>query len=402
MEQIFKKLSIKTDSKIFLIVLDGIGDLPIDGKTPLEAANTPNLDKLAADSSLGIQDPVYRGITPGSGPGHLSLFGYDPIKYSVGRGILAALGINMELGPDAVAMRGNFATIDENGNVTDRRAGRIPSSLNEQLIEKLSAEIDEIDGVKISLKTVAEYRFAIVLHGKGLGGNVADTDPQKTGVPSLPPRAGDEASEKTAIIIEKFIEKVKEILKDEKPANYALIRGVDKLPTMDSLQSIYKLTPGVIASYPMYRGVAKLVGMDIIGIYGEGELMEEKIQLLEEKYKDYDFIFLHIKKTDSYGEDGNFNAKVHHIEMFDQYLPRILALKPDVLAITGDHSTPVKMKGHSWHGVPVLINSKFARVDGTKRFTELEAVKGSLGRFKGIELMPQLIANAMKFKKFGA
>lgn len=402
MNKLFKKLSMKTESKIFLIVLDGIGDLPIDGKTPLETAKTPNLDKLAKESALGIHDPVFRGITPGSGPGHLSIFGYDPLKYDIGRGVLSALGLNMELGADDVAMRGNFASIDENDNVTDRRAGRIPTDLNKKLIEKISSEIDEIDGVKISLKSEAEYRFAIVLHGTGLGGNVTDTDPQKIGVPSLPPKAKDESSEKTVIIIEKFIAKVKEILKNEKPANYILLRGIDKLPSIESLQNIYKLTPGVIASYPMYKGVARLIGMEIIGLEGDGELLEEKVQLLEERHSDYDYIFLHVKKTDSYGEDGNFNAKVHHIEIFDEILPRIINLNPDVIAITGDHSTPVKMKGHSWHGVPVLINSKFTRIDKSVRFTESEAVTGSLGRFRGIELMPQLMANAMKFKKFGA
>ncbi len=399
---LYRRISVKNDKKILLIVLDGIGDLPVNGVTPLEAARTPNLDKLASESTLGLHFPVGRGITPGSGPGHLSLFGYDPLKYEVGRGVLSALGLGMELTERDVAARGNFATIDSDGKVIDRRAGRIPTDLNRKLIEKLSKEIKEIDGVEVFLKTEAEHRFALVLRGEDLGGRVSDTDPQLTGKPPLEPVGEDEKSQRTAEVVKKFIEKAAKILADEHPANFLLLRGFDKLPPVPSFEEIFKLKAGAIASYPMYRGVAKLVGMEILGIDGEGELLKEKIELLKKKWNEYEFIFLHIKKTDSYGEDGNFDAKVHHIESFDEVLPEILALSPDVLAITGDHSTPVPLKNHSWHPVPVLIHSPYVRKDDAKRFTEKEALKGSLGMFRGTELMPQLMAHALKFKKFGA
>ncbi len=400
--KLYKELSVKNDRKILLIVLDGIGDLPVNGRTPLEAARTPNLDELARKSSLGLHDPVSPGITPGSGPGHLSLFGYDPLTYEVGRGVLSALGLGMELTSNDVAARGNFATIDEKGNVTDRRAGRIPTELNRKLIEKLSSKVQEIEGVKVFLRTEAEHRFALVLRGDGLGGKVTDTDPQVTGKPPLEPEGEDDASKKTAEIVRKFINMAGEILKEEHPANFILLRGFDKLPHIPSFNEIYKLKAGAIASYPMYRGVARLVGMEIVGIEGEGEMLDEKVSLFKEKFSLYDYFFLHIKKTDSYGEDGNFDAKVHHIEEFDKVLPDILSVNPSVIAITGDHSTPVKLKNHSWHPVPVLIWSEFIRMDEAKRFTENEALKGALGRFKGTELMPQLMAFALKFKKFGA
>ncbi len=401
--ELYREISVKNEKKILLIVLDGIGDLPLkEDKTPLEAAKTPNLDILAREASLGLHDPVARGITPGSGPGHLALFGYDPLKYDVGRGVLSALGLGMDLMPEDVAARGNFATIDEQGNVLDRRAGRIPTELNKKLIGKLGTNIKEIDGVKIFLKTEAEHRFARVLRGEGLGGAVSDTDPQVTGKSPLVPTALNKGSEKTAEIVKNFIEKAGQILADEHPANFILLRGFDRLPLIPPVSEIFKLKAGAIASYPMYRGVAKLVGMEILGIEGEGEMLDEKVELLKTKFPEYDYIFFHIKKTDSYGEDGNFDAKVHHIEEFDNVLPEILSISPDVLVITGDHSTPVPLKNHSWHPVPVLLKSEFTRPDETTRFTEKEALKGSLGRFKGTELMPQLMAHALKFKKFGA
>ncbi len=400
---IMKEISVKTDSKIVLVVLDGVGDLPGEnGKTPLESATTPNLDRLAINSALGLLDPIYPGITPGSGPGHLGLFGYNPLRYWIGRGVLSALGVGLEMGPNDVAARGNFCTVDKDGKVVDRRAGRIPTEINAKLCEKISSAVKEIDGVRITVTPEEEHRFVLVLSGEGLGSRVSDTDPQKTGVEPLSPQPLDKDSEKTAKVVSKFVSIVREVLKDERPANMVLLRGFDKLPHIPSLREIYKLTPCAIASYPMYKGIARVVGMDVLKLEGHGELLEEKISLYEENFDRYDYIFFHVKKTDSYGEDGNFASKVHQIEEFDKVLPRILAKNPDVLVITGDHSTPCQLKSHSWHPVPVLFFAKYLRYDPCERFTEREALKGSLGRMYSMQMMPLMMAHAGKLKKYGA
>ncbi len=401
---VLKDLSVKTESKIVLVVLDGIGDLPNEsGLTPLEAAATPNLDRLAVNSNLGLLDPIYPGITPGSGPGHLGLFGYNPLRYSIGRGVLSALGTGMHMGPNDVAARGNFCTVDNEGIVTDRRAGRIPTELCAKMCDKINAAVSEIDGIKVTVRPEEEHRFVLLLSGEGLGPHISDTDPQKTGLNPLDAKALDSSSEKTAGIVNKFVAKVKEALKDEHPANMVLLRGFDKLPDIDKLQDIYKLTPCAIASYPMYKGIAKAVGMDVLPVEGEGgELLEEKIDVFEKNYDKYDYIFFHIKKTDSYGEDGNFDNKVHQIEAFDNVLPRILDKKPDVLAVTGDHSTPCPMKGHSWHPVPFLLSAPYLRQDKGERFTENYCLAGVLGRMYSMQMMSLLMAHAGKLKKYGA
>lgn len=397
-------LAQKTDSKIILVVLDGVGDLPLEGRTPLEAAKTPRLDELAQESALGLMDPVARGITPGSGPGHLALFGYDPLEYEIGRGVIETLGIGLELGPEDVAARGNFATVNEEGLLSDRRAGRIPTELNRRLCERLRRQIRKIEDVEIQIEPVMDYRFALVLHGKGLSGEVADTDPQRTGLPPKPaaPLVQDEAATKMARIVNEFVSRATEILKDEHPANAVLLRGFGKLPQIPKMQELYKLTPAVIAGYPMYRGVARLVGMEILPLELGNENLTDKLRLLHDSWEKFDFFFLHIKKTDSAGEDGDFAKKSALIEEFDSKLPQILSLQPDVLAITADHSTPVPLRSHSWHPVPLLLSSRYVRADEGRRFTERESLKGSLGRFRASELLPQLLAHALKLKKFGA
>ena len=404
MQEVVRSLARKTDSKILLLVIDGVSDLPVEGQTPLEAARTPNLDGLARESALGLMDPIARGITPGSGPGHLGLFGYDPLEYEVGRGVLEALGIGLELGPDEVAARGNFATVDERGLLTDRRAGRIPTELNRKLCAKLGRQIGMIEDVELRIEPVMDHRFALVLRGEGLGEGVADTDPQQLGVE--PKRAvalvRSEAAEKTARIVNEFITKAREILKDEHPANAVLLRGFGKLPRIPRMQDLYKLTPAVIAGYPMYRGVARLVGMEILPLELGNERLEDKLRLLRDNWERYDFFFLHIKRTDSAGEDGDFSKKVELIEEFDAHLPRVLELQPDVLAITADHSTPVPLRSHSWHPVPLLLRSRYIRPDEGERFTERECLRGSLGRFRAVELLPQLLAHALKLQRFGA
>ena len=407
-----ERLAIKTDSRILFVVLDGVGDVPINGETPLSAANTPNLDALARESSLGLSTPVAPGVAPGSGPGHLALFGYDPLHYEVGRGVLSALGIGLDLAPNQVAARGNFATLAPDGTIADRRAGRIPTDLNKRLIALLQDAIPSIEDVQVNLYTEAEYRFVLVLTGDGLGGRVADTDPGRTGEPPRPAQATtqDPRDQKTAHIIQQFVEKATHVLheadivKEHDPApNTVLIRGVDTKPNLPPFQQVYKLTPGAIASYPMYRGVARLVGMETppADWSGNGERTETKLKLLREHGDKYDFIFFHVKKTDSYGEDGNFEMKKQQIEDFDAILPDLLAWKPDVVLITGDHSTPVGIKAHSWHPLPVLIYGPHVRRDG-RRFTEMDARGGSLGTLRHLDLMPLVLANALKMKKFGA
>ncbi|KAA0134145.1 MAG: 2,3-bisphosphoglycerate-independent phosphoglycerate mutase [Gimesia chilikensis] len=396
---LMKKLQKKNDSKIVLLVSDGLGGLPLEpgGKTELETANTPNLDELAKNGTLGRSIPVLPGITPGSGPGHLGLFGYDPLQFNIGRGVLEALGIDFELGPDDVAIRGNFCTLDDDGNITDRRAGRIASDIGVELCKKLDQI--EIPGVEVFVRPVKEYRLVIVLRAKGLGGDINDTDPQKTGVPPLEPVGQNEASQKTAEICKEFLKQAGEILKDDRPANLLTMRGIAKMPEIPTFEEVYGTRAAAIAVYPMYRGLARLVSMDV---KDAGQTLESQMDCLEKIWDDYDFFFVHYKYTDSTGEDGNFAAKVAKTEEVDSCIPRIKALKPDVLIVTGDHSTPSKMKSHSWHPVPVLLSAENARFDGCQSFGESECIKGGLGQFEAKYLMSMAMAHAGRLEKYGA
>jgi len=399
-EDLMRELTVKTESKIILLVADGIGDLPSrEEKTTLEYANTPNLDKLAAKSVCGLTDPVSRGITPGSGPAHLSLFGYDPIKYQIGRGVLEALGIDVELTEKDLACRGNFATIENKGVITDRRAGRIATEKNQELCKLLQENINEIDDVKVIIRSGKEHRFVVVFRGEELEDGISDADPQVNGKEIKYAEALRPESEKSVNIVNKFIKRALKVLKNQHPANAILLRGIAKHPGLPSMNNLFKLNPAAIATYPMYRGLAKLVGMDVLVT---GESISDEFATLEDYYKHYDFFYVHIKKTDSYGEDGNFEAKVKVIEEFDDNLPKVLNLKPDVLVITGDHSTPAALSAHSWHPNPILLYSKYIRVDEVKHFSENECVMGGLGRFSAKENIQLMLANALKLKKFGA
>jgi 2,3-bisphosphoglycerate-independent phosphoglycerate mutase len=404
-----KPLLEKNNSKILLVVLDGLGGLPIreDGKTELELANTPNLDRLAYLSACGLHIPVDYGITPGSGPGHLGIFGYDPTKYQIGRGILEALGLDMEVTERDIAIRGNFATVKyENGTpiVIDRRAGRIPTEENRRIVQKITERIKEIDGVKVFIKSGREHRVAIVLRFPEPlppgSDEVNDTDPQETGVPPLKAEGKNPNAQKVAEIINKLVEKIAEIIKDEPKANYLLLRGVAQKPKIEHFTDKFGLKAAAIAVYPMYKGLAKLVGMEEVN--PKGETIADEIETLKEAWDKYDFFFLHIKKTDSYGEDGNVEGKVKILEEFDRELPKLLDLKPDALIITGDHSTPCAVKGHSWHPVPTLLHSKYVLGRTSLAFTERECLKGELGIFPAYKLMQLALANAMRLKKFGA
>jgi 2,3-bisphosphoglycerate-independent phosphoglycerate mutase len=397
-EDIARELSIKTPSKIILLVLDGLGGLPIQGKTELEAAHKPNLDRLAAESVCGLTDPVFMGITPGSGPAHLSLFGYNPLKYLLGRGILEALGSGVEVAKNDVVARGNFATLRDN-LIVDRRAGRIATSTNEKLCQKLNSSLKRIEGLEITLFPGKEHRFVAKFSGEGLSDALSDADPQKDNKPKVPAQALSPEAAKTAQIVNNFIDEVTGLLKDSPRANAILLRGFSKHPSLPSMGELYKLKPAAIAIYPMYKGLARLVGMEILAA---GQDLPELFAAVEKNYKDYDFFFIHLKKTDSAGEDGNFKAKKEAIEEADTYLPRLLALKPDVLVVTSDHSTPSLLKSHSWHPNPFLLFSKSAQVDKVSRFTEIECSQGYLGRFQAIYAMPLMLAHAGKLKKFGA
>lgn len=399
LHSLMKKLQKKNDSKIVLLVSDGLGGLPLKpgGKTELETANTPHLDALAQQGTLGRSIPVLPGITPGSGPGHLGLFGYDPLEFNIGRGVLEALGIDFELGPDDVAIRGNYCTLDDDGNITDRRAGRIPSEIGEALCKKLDAI--EIPGVEVFVRHVKEYRLVIVLRGKGLGGDINDTDPQKTGVPPLEPVGENEASQKTAELCKEFLNQAAVILKEDRPANLLTMRGIAKLPEIPTFEEVYGTRAAAIAVYPMYRGLARLVSMDV---QDAGQTLESQMDCLEKIWDDYDFFFVHYKYTDSTGEDGNFEAKVAKTEEVDTCIPRINALNPDVLIVTGDHSTPAKMKAHSWHPVPVLLSAENARYDACQSFGEAECIQGGLGQFEAKYLMSMAMAHAGRLEKYGA
>ena len=394
------KLVKHADTKIVMLVMDGIGGLPrgIDNKTELEVAYKPNLDNLANKGICGLHLPVGSGITPGSGPGHLGIFGFNPEKYQIGRGTLEALGIDFDLKPGDIAARGNFCTIDKNGNITDRRAGRISTEKNQEICKLLSENIN-IPSVKVFVETVKEHRFLIVLRGDGLKGNLIDTDPQVIGVKPLEPKGGS-GSEKTVEIVKKFLNQTRDILSNNHPANMVLLRGFSEKPTWPSFPKVFGLRSAAIACYPMYRGLARLIGMDLLET---GQTIEDEFKTLEENWDKYDFFFLHIKKTDSYGEDGNFDSKVKVIEQVDQLIPRLMNLNPDVVIVTGDHSTPSILKSHSWHPVPLLIWSKYCRSDNVKEFCERACVSGGLGpMLPAVEILPIAMANALRLEKFGA
>lgn len=395
-----QKLVKTNDTKIVLLVMDGLGGLPMEsgGLTELEAANTPNLDKLAAEGICGLHQPVGPGITPGSGPSHLGLFGYDPIQYQVGRGVLSALGIDFDLQGGDVAARGNFCSLDEAGLVTDRRAGRIPTEKNQELCELLRQI--ELPGVELFVETVKEYRMLLVLRGEGLSGVLADTDPQATGKKPLPAKALKPEAEKTAQLVQQFIDEAHNILKDHHPANMLLLRGFAQRPDWPTFEQAFGVKAGAIAVYPMYRGLAKLVGMEVVPT---GQDVPDEFTTLEERWNDYDFFYLHVKRIDSAGEDGDFDRKVSLIEEVDQLIPRLRALGPDVVIVTGDHSTPSYLQYHSWHPVPVLLWSKQCRTDRVEQFGERACVNGALGpRLPAIDLIPLAMANALRLEKFGA
>ncbi|MHB8969235.1 MAG: 2,3-bisphosphoglycerate-independent phosphoglycerate mutase [Pirellulaceae bacterium] len=398
-QDLTRQLHTKNNTKIVMLVADGLGGLPQtpDGKTELETARTPNLDQLAQRGVQGASLPVLPGITPGSGPGHLGLFGYDPLKFVIGRGALEATGVGFELQPNDVAVRCNFCTIDKAGKITDRRAGRISSEESGPLA--ISLRKISIPGITLFVEPVKEHRFVVVFRGEGLSGAVADTDPQVTGVPPLDPVASDSSSEKTAEVAIEFLNQARALLAGQPKANFLTMRGFAGKPNLPTYEDVYGLRAAAIAVYPMYKGLARLVGMEVVG---QASSLDEEIDLLKQKWADFDFFFVHFKYTDSTGEDGNFAGKVKRIEEFDAVIPRVTALNPDVLIVTGDHSTPAYMKGHSWHPVPTLLVSNCCRPDACQQFSETECIRGGLGHFEAKYLMSLALANAGRLGKYGA
>ena len=396
---LMKELSITSPSKIVLLVVDGLGGLPHDssGKTELETAHTPNMDKLAFEGNCGLLQTVGIGITPGSAPGHLGLFGYDPLVFNIGRGVLEALGIGFDLKPGDIAARGNFCSLNAGGLISDRRAGRISTEDGRRLCKFLDGM--EIDGVKVIVQEVKDHRLVAVFRGEGLHEELSNTDPQQTGVPPKEVSALAPEAQRTARIVNQFIAQARERLTAHHPANMVLLRGFSQKPDFPMMSDIYKLEVAAIASYPMYRGLAKVVGMDVLQT---GPTLADALSTLEQNYKKYDFFFLHVKGADAAGEDGDFNRKVCVIEDIDRALPRLLALKPEVLIITGDHSTPAALAEHSWHPVPCLMYSKWCRPDRIAKFGESDCREGGLGQIQATSLMPLAMAHALKLTKFGA
>ena len=405
LDHLYSELTLKTGAKMVMLVLDGVGDIATKSQgfqTPLEAAKTPNLDQLAKESALGRMTPVAPGITPGSGPGHLGLFGYDPLEFQVGRGVIEALGLGVELKAGDVAARANFCTLDGKGIVTDRRAGRIETEVCQELCSILSEKVKSVEGAEVMITPGKGHRFVVVFRGEGLAGPLTDSDPHREGLPipqSVPVDSSDQRAVKTSGLIQAFYREALPLIAERAPANGFLMRGIAHQPDIPLFEERYLMKPACLAVYPMYKGLAQLVGM----VKEEGpETIEEQFEKYLQLRDQYDFFFIHFKYTDMHGEDGNFEAKTKAIESVDKALPILMRQRPDVLVITGDHSTPCAVKGHSWHPQPVLIHSDISGSDNLDRFTENHANRGSLGVFDSKYLIRHMQANARMFDKFGA
>ena len=387
-----------TPSKIVLLVADGLGGLahPDTGKSELETAHTPNLDALAQESACGLTTPVLPGVAPGSGPGHLALFGYDPLKHQIGCGALEALGIEVELAPGDVAARGNFCTVDGDGLLVDRRAGRIPTELSAPICERLDRI--ELPGVQLDVFPVQDYRFVLRLRGEGLSAALTETDPQVTGALALSAKPLKPEAQKTANLVNQFVEQAAQLMREEERANMLLLRGFAKLPTLPSMGDVYRLDPAAIAAYPMYRGLASVAGMKVIPT---GRTFADEVVTLRENWEKHDFFFIHYKPADAAGEDGDFDAKVKCLEELDLFIPAILELEPDVLMIAGDHSTPAIMASHSWHPVPFLLHSKLTKGQGAPTFDEKACALGAIGSIPATSVMVLGLSHAGKMTKFG-
>lgn len=399
-EKLLAELVQPNTTKILMLIMDGLGGLALqpDGLSELESAHTPNLDALASRSSLGMTQPLIPGVAVGSGPGHLALFGYDPLQYEIGRGALEVLGVDFELGPDDIAARGNFCTLGDQGLISDRRAGRLPTEEATELIKILRTI--RVPGAEFFLEPIKEHRFAFVMRKTGAGVQLTDTDPLHNGMPPNPVTGLDSASHVSADLINQFLFQARQVLKDLSPANMILLRGFEKLPILPSFAERYQLNAAAVAVNGMYRGVSRLVGMQVLDVHGTS--IADEFDTLEQAWQDFDFFYLHVKKTDTYGEMGDFSAKVGVIEEFDALLPRALALRPDVIVVGGDHSSPAAMRSHSWHPVPLLLHSQFARAERSCQFGETACAHGHLGIIPATHVMPLALAHAGRLQKYRA
>ncbi|PKB83396.1 MAG: phosphoglycerate mutase [SAR202 cluster bacterium Io17-Chloro-G9] len=397
--EVLRDCYVPSPSKIVMLVADGLGGLahPETGRSELETAVIPNLDAMSRESACGLTIPVLPGVTPGSGPGHLSLFGYDPLKHLIGRGALEALGIDVALESGDVAARGNFCTVDGDGLLVDRRAGRIPTELSEPLCRLLDQI--KLDGVQLDVYPVQDYRFVLRLRGEGLSAALSETDPQRVGLAPLPAEPLAPEAQRSASLVNQFASRAQQLLAEEERANMVLLRGFAKLPSLPPMGEIYRLNPGAIAAYPMYRGLATVAGMRVILT---GKTFADEVETLRENYNAHDFFFLHYKPADAAGEDGDFDAKVKRLEELDALIPQIRELEPDVLIVCGDHATPAVMAGHSWHPVPFMLHSAWTGAEGIKEFNERECALGSIGRIPATNVMLLALSHAGKLVKFGA
>lgn len=396
---LLQSLAQPAQTKLVLLVLDGLGGLPREpgGPTELEAAHTPNLDRLAAEGQTGLSQPVGLGITPGSGPGHLALFGYDPIASNIGRGALSALGLGLRLGAGDLGVRLNFCTLDDQGNVVDRRAGRIETSFNRGLVARLN-EI-EIPGVEVDFATESQHRAVLIIRGAYLDPAVQETDPQAVGVPPLEPVPLTATAQHTSEVLRLVTRAVRDCIGSESPANFVLMRGYAGLPDLESLNSLYGLQPVCLATYPMYKGLARVAGMAVVdGL----ESADEQMTALAAAWDEHDYFFIHHKAPDARGEDGDFDAKAAAIEEMDRRLPALLELGPDVLVVTGDHSTPSVLRQHSWHPVPCLFWGESEIPDASRSFGERSCGQGSLGVLPAQSIMALMLAHGGRLQKFGA
>ncbi len=407
------RISRRTDSRILFVVLDGLGGaIGTEGGTALERARHPNLDRLAKEGALGRWIPIAPGITPGSGPGHFALFGYDPLTTEVGRGVLETLGLGVEVRAGDVTARANFAKVGPDGLLSDRRAGRIPTEEAAPIARWLGTRVPLIEDVRIEVHPGLQHRFALVLRGSALCDAVSDTDPQREGLAPLVATALAPAAEKTARVANAFLKRAGDLLDRHPKANSVLLRGFSGRPALPTLAERAKLTCCVVAAYPAYLGVARILGMDVVPGVTPKSTIAEEVSALEGAWARtdvrYDFAFLHVKATDSAGEDGDEARKAAVIEEFDRVVPRLEALAPDVLVVTGDHSTPGPMKGHSWHGVPFLLHGRgpaagFVEPDAATRFDEPSCAAGRYGPFfPALSVFPVALACAGKLAKFGA
>ena len=389
---------VSTSSKIVMLVVDGLGGLahPDTGLSELETAHLPNLDAMAQESACGLTTPVLPGVAPGSGPGHLALFGYDPLKHIIGRGALEALGIDTPLMPGDVAARGNFCLVDGDGKLVDRRAGRIPTEFSAPLAQRLDRI--EVPGAELNVYPVQDYRFVLRLRGTGLSERITETDPQITGVPPLDVEALEPQAEKTAAMVNDFLGQAKQLLAEEEQANMVMLRGFAQLPNLPPMGDVYRLNPAGIAAYPMYRGLSTVSGMRVIPT---GKTFADEVETLHQNYDSHDFFFIHYKPADAAGEDGDFDAKVKRLEELDPLIPQIRELNPDVLLVAGDHATPAIMAGHSWHPVPFMLHSKLTKGEGVKSFDERSCGQGSVGSILATQVMLLAMSHAGKMTKFG-